>query len=81
LYFNAEEVSLIMCLPLKGTPVVYRRTMVMDFTLCLRHFRYNQEISHQQLEEAILKAIDDNVVAQDVVGLLVMYLFTIILFP
>jgi hypothetical protein len=39
--------SLIMCLPLKGTPIVYRKIMVTDFTLRLRHFRYNQEFSRQ----------------------------------
>jgi hypothetical protein len=81
LEFTAEKVSLIMCLPSNGNPVVYKRKMITGFSLRARHFRFNQDISRHQLEQAILKAIDDKVVADDVVELLVMYIFTTILFP
>ena len=81
LHFTSEEVSLVMCLPSKGIQVNCDRTSYTDSPLRWRHFRDMTRITKPDLEKAILKAIDDKCAPADVVGLLVMYLFTSTLFP
>lgn len=81
LHFTREDVSMIMCLPSTGTTVKWKRATSVDSALRCKHFASNTSISRQELESAILKAIDKNCKAEEVVGLLVVYLFTTILFP
>ena len=81
LNFTKEEVCAILCLPNLGKTVTWRRFTYTESMLRHKHFKTIRRISRQQLEEAILKAISDKCPAKEVVGLLVMYLFTTILFP
>ena len=46
-----------------------------------KYFKEANEISRNLLEEKIVEALDNQCPVKDVVGLLVMYLFTTILFP
>lgn len=81
LKFTAEEVSLIMCLPNIGKHVNYARTVTKSM-LRHRHFPRKKSIRRADFQKGIVKALDDpNCSPEDVVGLLVMYLFTTILFP
>lgn len=89
LKFTADEVALVMGLSTEGKPVQYKRECVTVYGLRTRHFgRGTGEITRRELEDAIVKAVDDtslcseiNNKVADVVRLLVLYLFTTILFP
>lgn len=85
LYFTSEEVSLVMCLPSKGQDVsysrAYSRAKPYNSALRCKYFSPNKHITKPQIERAILDALDKNHAPNDVVGLLVMYLFTTVLFP
>lgn len=81
LEFTADEVALVMCLTSKGANVQYKREYVGQYTLRTKYFGRSGRISRADLENGIVKALDDKQPAKEVVGLLVMYLFTMILFP
>lgn len=46
-----------------------------------KYFKNQGDIPRKQLEAVILKAIETSEPAEEVVGLLIMYLFTMVLFP
>ncbi|XP_078166159.1 uncharacterized protein LOC144560785 [Carex rostrata] len=84
LNFTSEEVSLLMCLPCKGKPVSYPRekgAKRKPSVLRNKYFEPNKFILRKDLEDKISIALNENHEAKDVVGLLVMYLFTTVLFP
>lgn len=81
LKFSAEDVAIVMGLNKKGSIVHYRREFVTNYRLRSAYFRDTGKITRVDLENAILKAINEKKPEVDVVGLLVMYLFTTILFP
>jgi hypothetical protein len=81
LEFTADEVALVMCLSSKGANVQYKREDVGQYALRTKYFRRSGGITRVQLENVIVKALDDKQPEKEVVGLLVMYLFTMILFP
>jgi hypothetical protein len=70
-----------MCLPFDGFEVDYTRQQLNDSTVRLRYFPPATPIKREDLEKKILRAIEEGSDASDVVSLLVMYLFTTILFP
>lgn len=81
LKFTPDEVAIVMGLSTDGKPVQYKRDCVTVYALRSRHFQqYSGEITRKQLEDAIVRSID-NGPPEDVVRLLVLYLFTTILFP
>lgn len=83
LKFTADEVALAMCLGKNGAPVVYKRDSVITYRMRHKYFpnKVNRDITRSELEKAILKAIADKEDPEEVVGLLVLYLFTTVLFP
>lgn len=86
LKFTADEVAIVMGLSLDGKPVPYKRDCVTVYGLRRRYFGEGTgEITRRELEDAIVKAIDDENTEEEneeeVIRLLVLYLFTTILFP
>jgi hypothetical protein len=81
LKFTEEEVGLVMGLAVEGEVVQYTRGGDNGNSLRNRHFSPKGKISVPQLENAIRNALTKQSAEEDVVGLLVMYLFTMILFP
>lgn len=81
LWFTAEEVAMVMGLGTEGSFVVYNRKELDASALRRRYFQNEGEITRSQLEDAILQTLEKKCAANDVVGLLVMYLFTTVLFP
>jgi hypothetical protein len=81
LEFTAEEISIMMCLPFDGFQVDYTRQQLNDSVVRLRYFPPGKFIKREALEETIISAITEGSEATDVVSLIVMYLFTTILFP
>ena len=83
LKFTVDEVALAMCLGKNGALVVYKRDSVITYRMRHKYFpnKVNRDITRSELEKAILKAIADKEDPEEVVGLLVLYLFTTVLFP
>lgn len=81
LKFTANEVAMVLGLSTEGSVVVYNRRELDTSGLRRKYFKNEGEITRSQLEAAILQCIDKKVSAADIVGLLVMYLFTTVLFP
>lgn len=81
LEFRPEEISLVMGLQFNGSKVIYKRKELTQSVIRSRYFQPSGEISRNLLEEKILDALRERSPASDVVSLLVMYLFTMILFP
>jgi hypothetical protein len=81
--FSPEDIALIMALPTNGDPVNYTRQKQVQSSIRLRYFPPTGEISRENLELKILELLlgkEKKVPEADVVGLLIMYLFTTILF-
>jgi hypothetical protein len=81
LEFRPEEISLVMGLQFNGNKVIYKRQELTQSVIRTRYFQPSGEITRNLLEERILDALREGSPASDVVSLLVMYLFTMILFP
>lgn len=82
LKFTAQEVSLVMSLPNSGIYVSHKKIATKKSVLRNRHFPNKTTIKREALESAILDALDDTgCPPEEVVGLIIMYLFTTVLFP
>lgn len=81
LKFTFQEVGMVMGLGVSGEAVEYKKGRLEDTSFRCRHFRRNGRLSVRMLENAIRKALEEGATVDDVVGLLVMYIFSMVLFP
>jgi hypothetical protein len=81
LKFTYQEVGMVMGLGIRGEAVEYKKGRLEDTSFRCRHFRRTGRLSVRMLENAIKKALEEDANVDDVVGLLVMYLFSMVLFP
>lgn len=70
-----------MGLGIRGEVVEYNKGRLDHTSFRCRHFHRTGRLSVRLLENAIKKALEENAHVDDVVGLLVMYLFSMVLFP
>lgn len=81
LYFTKESVSHFLCLPSKGKVVDMKPTRELS-VFRQKYFPGKKRIVRKDLETVIKAVIDDHSSPpEDVTGLLVLYVFTTILFP
>ncbi|KAF3329802.1 Ulp1 protease family, C-terminal catalytic domain-containing protein [Carex littledalei] len=83
LMFTPDEVALVMGLGFEGEVVVYKRE-TLTFSALRRKFfeKRNEKITRKELEDTIIAALGNKKgTAEEIGGLLVMYIFTTILFP
>lgn len=82
LYFTSGSVSHFICLPSKGDVVDLSQVRNSTSLLREKYFGRKSQIRRQELEKVIVQLLDSEAsTPRDVVSLLVLYLFTTILFP
>jgi hypothetical protein len=82
--FLPEDIALILALPTNGDPDNYTRKNQVKSSIKSKYFNPIGEISREILELMILELVlekEKKVLEADVVRLLIMYIFTTILFP
>ena len=81
-YFTSDCVANFLCLPNEGLVVDLSQVRVSTSPLREKYFPHHKQIRRPVIEEVIKKVVQDkNSNARDVVSLLVLYIFTTVLFP